>query len=470
MKLIAHPPKWIALAATMLFTTATTHAQVKKPKDMAIEADQLIKQLLKAEDGQEAELEDRLQAFLAPLVNLDSGCTTDHYVFVSERFIRAEIPEIAVTVCNSGLEKFPDSRFLYDNRGLARLVQFNQAETLDEQDRAARAARDDFRKATTLEPDTYHAHGGLAQALECLGDYGPALEAWQKALAFKDLPHSKPHRKHGTLLMRNGRMSEAAAAFVKSRERGEADAHEAQVLEMRCLLLAGERERAIAAADAILAAKTARHESLLLAAVDVCAEAAHPKTIDRLVGLMAADRTLPPADEDDAAEDVIRHRKQARAALRVLLTEGEKLNEDGKESAALRESIRKAVDHHVLMQGSEEHKKLENHPLLVFLLCETRDWSEKAWAEEILVALCAHALLQEAPSAVCRNMATALAGEEIDLDELLEPEEQRSRISGLDKTMFDADFPAAFAARKLMRRLTNARAGGEKKSPQSPSK
>ncbi|MCB9917195.1 MAG: hypothetical protein H6832_02170 [Planctomycetes bacterium] len=462
---IAHRLSLVSIAAALMFASALAQAQVKTPKDMSIEADQLIKQILKAKTDQKDKLADRLHTFLAPLLNKDTGCTTDHYVFVSERFLRAEIPEIAVMVCDKGIEKFPDSRFLYDNRGLAHLVEFNQADTLDEENRAARAARDDFRKALTFEPDTYHAHAGLAQSLECLGDYGPALEAWEKALAFKDLPHAELHRKHGTLLMRNGRMSDAAAAFAKSRERGEPDAHAARILEMRSLLLAGERERAVAAARASLTAREPRHESLLLAAVDVCAEASDGKTIDLLDRLMATDRTLPPANEDESPADVIRHRGEARAALRVLFTEAGKAL-----PAALRESIRKAVGHQVLMQGLGAQKELENHPLLVFLLCEHRDWSEKAWAEELLVALCAHSILEAAPSDMCRNIATAMAGEEIDLGALLEPEELRSRITGLEKTIFDPTFPAAFAARRLMRQLTNARPGDEKKSPKSPSK
>jgi len=192
-----------------------------------------------------------IDAFVEPMLG-KPGYSLDHYVEVSSPLL-AVYPAAALKVSEAGLKQFPDSRFLHDHVGFA------HAKLADDQKPGAawlthmRAAEQAFRKSLTLKPETFHAHGGLCQVLDCLGQPEEALrelELTVKGAAEAQVPMPHLAFRRGSLLLRANKPAEALAA-LQSDTLDEAARESAQVLILRAHALAGDAAKVEAQAKAM---------------------------------------------------------------------------------------------------------------------------------------------------------------------------------------------------------------------------
>jgi hypothetical protein len=249
-------------APWVLVTLATPPLNAQDPpgvQQMAQQAQELGKRLGGLqEDASENKQQiasacKEIDAFVEPMLD-KPGYSLDHYVQVSSPLLEV-YPAAALKVSEAGLKQFPDSRFLHDHVGFA------HAKLADDQKPGAvwlthmRAAEQAFRKSLTLKPETFHAHLGLCQVLDCLGQQEEALRELElsvKGAAEAQVPMPHLALRRGSLLLRANKPADALAA-LQSGTLDEAAREAAQVLILRAHALAGDAAKVEAQAKAMAA-------------------------------------------------------------------------------------------------------------------------------------------------------------------------------------------------------------------------
>lgn len=189
--------------------------------------------------------------FVEPVLG-KPGYSLEHYVQISSPFLEV-YAAAALKVAEAGLKHFPDSRFLYDHAGAARLHLAVERKPCKGRLDDLRAAEQSFRKALTLQPETFHAHVGLAQTLDLLGQQEEALReldlaAKAVAAAKEKIPQLPLIR--ACMLLRANKPADALA-LLQSDQIDDETKKGVQILVLRAHALAGDAARVAAQAKAM---------------------------------------------------------------------------------------------------------------------------------------------------------------------------------------------------------------------------
>jgi len=394
------------IAAWIAFALPLAAQELPGVAELASQVHELAQQLAEAKDADGAEAGEKVKALtkaidelVAPLLADAAGAkqaTVEHYVEASSPLL-VPYPLAAVRVAEAGLKRFPDARFLYDHIGFAKTKLADDEKPCAQQLADFRAAEQAFRKALTLQPDTFHAHLGLFQALDHLGRYDEALQQLDVAekTAGNEAPPMLPLWR-GCLLVRARKPAEALAAL-------QADDLQARVAadgELKKYVLALMLRAAALAGDA---AKVAAQTQALKAADDSPAA-----TLEAADGLLAIGKKAdamkllankPAAGKDSDDERELAQLAQSFAALEVVANAT-----DFGAASPLRIPLGKALGHSFHSMGADKSGKpydldLSGSPVMMgVLLRRAPATPPKEWGNRLLLALCIEAMPAHKPS------------------------------------------------------------------------
>ncbi|MBM4060800.1 MAG: hypothetical protein FJ265_06860 [Planctomycetes bacterium] len=313
------------------------------------------------------------------------GLTADHYVQASSPFLRLA-PKTCLRIAESGLRRFPTSRFLCDHVGGARLVIAAGLRPGSAQVAELTAAEQAFRKALAQEPDTFHAHVGIMQVLSRLDRVPEALAELDLVAKDHDAELEVPDSwlLRAGLLMRCGRAAEAVPLLTGDGATGDLRPA-ARILLLRAHALAGDA----AAATALIAElqKEAPGTRTLVEAADALAFLGKkPEALQLLA-------QRPKAGEWKTEEERIDQLLAASAAAMEAFWKATDFSPKG----PLRAALTKALDHHFLVMDPAAKPQPKNTEvgaapvLMARLLASAPASPQKDWGNRVLLALCLRA-------------------------------------------------------------------------------
>jgi tetratricopeptide (TPR) repeat protein len=405
-------PKGIAAWIALVLPLAAQ--ELPAVADLAKQVHELAQQLAEARDAGGAEdrakvktLTQAIDALIAPLLADEAKeATVEHYVEASSPLLEP-YPLAAVRVAEAGLKHFPDARFLYDHIGFAKTRLAADEKPCAQQLADFRAAEQAFRKALTLQPDTFHAHLGLFQALDHLGRYDEALQQLDVAAktAGSEAPPLLPLWR-GCLLLRARKPAEAMAALQAEALQAKVDAdgelkRYVLVLLLRAAALGGDAAKVAAQTQALKAADDS--PAATLEAADALL------SIGKKADAMKLLANKPAAAKDGGDETETAQLAQSFAALEVVANAT-----DFGAASPLRIPLGKALGHAFLTMlpdksGKTKEVDLSGSPVMMGSLLRSAPAAPpKEWGNRLLLALCIEAMPAHKPSAEETKVAAAV--------------------------------------------------------------
>ena len=390
--------------------------QDPSPRGMARSTRALLKELTgleeadKPSDQQKEDLarcRKALQQLVDRFKEAREDLTLDHFVEVSSVMLEEQRGAECLAVAEAGLARFPESRFLLDHIGFAQTLIGVGLKPGARRLAALEAAEKAFRKALPLKPDTWHAHIGLAQALDLLDR--PAEALVELAAGMRDAAGAKtigrPWQLRAALLLRAGKHKDALAELQAAGSTAPTEDQTAlRILTLRATVLAGDTKKApelvtalLAADDSALATGAAADALLWLGKRDDAV-----KLLDkRPVGTAGAE------GEEDRADAI---RKQSHETLKVMAR-----TSDWSPAGPLRGALVKSLGHaFVAMDMGKDGKPVKvDHSgspvLMAHLVQGIPHESAKDWGNFILLALCLRAIDGYKPNESEKRIHTALS-------------------------------------------------------------
>jgi thioredoxin-like negative regulator of GroEL len=299
-----------------------------------------------------------------------------------------------VRVAEAGLKRFADSRFLWDHVGFATSkIAFEEQPSAAQMGRARKAA-DAFRKALTLQPDTYHAHLGLYQALDRLGEPEEALQQLEVAAkaataAGEQLPLLPLLR--GIALLHANKPADAVTSLQSDALPSEFKPA-AQILTLRAYALAGDAAKVAAQIEALQ--KSDDSPRAALEGADALLWLGRKEDAMKLL----AKKPAPAKEGDDEVEQA--QLAQSFAALELFANAT-----DFGAASPTRIPLGKALGHRFAAflpdkSGKTREVDLSSSPVMMSsLLVSAPPEPMKDWANRLLQALCIEAMPAHKPSA-----------------------------------------------------------------------
>ncbi|HEU4420334.1 MAG TPA: tetratricopeptide repeat protein, partial [Planctomycetota bacterium] len=381
----------VLAVATVILSGA--RAQTPSEEDVARTARTLAQQLGelgRADDkAQLAAKRKDLAAFVALCVK-GEGFTEQHFVRAGFPFLGGEW-QAALAISEAGTARFPESRFLHDHVGYARITG-----AFAEPPSAARvaglgAAEAAFRKALQCKPDTWHAHAGLYQVLEHLGYCDEALRELDKALQHAEAGATinLTWLRRTGLLMRCERAKEALAV-LKAVTPEDDEKVDVQIMLLRATALCGDAAATQAAANALRALESSPRT--LVEAADALAYAG--KTDEALK--LLAQRPKHGKFESEEEREAQLYSQSAEAMEAFLKAT------DFSPGGPLRAALTKALDHHFFLMGAGGRQDdLAGSPVMMTKLLGDSGMAEepiKDWGNHVLFVLSMRAVPAHEPT------------------------------------------------------------------------
>jgi tetratricopeptide (TPR) repeat protein len=218
------PVPW--LTAGLLTFTAAAAAQAPSPRELAERAHRIAQQHAAADESDDRAATKAAAQQLATLLDEAKAAkdwTAEHFVEASSPLLGAH-PAEGLAISEAGLKLFPDSRFLWDHAGFAQTALADAMRPGKRRVDGFTAAVKSFEQSLQRQPDTWHAHLGLAQALDSLGDAEGALRELKVALGDEQGKQGIPHAgmRLAALSLRLGKWPEALAAIDQATDVEEA--------------------------------------------------------------------------------------------------------------------------------------------------------------------------------------------------------------------------------------------------------
>ncbi len=368
-----------------------------------------------------------------------------HFLNASKFFTERDDPARALKICLAGKRKYPKSRFILDNLGLAYLLEARDASKAEERTRALRKAYRTFKKAVKLKPDTYHAHFGLFQAAYHLGRYETALEELEKFRSFKDAPRplKKPRTMEGKTLLGAGRFEKAAAALKDPAALRE-DPNNG-ILAMRALALAGKTKEALALAEE-LEKKGADPRLARWAKADLLIFLGKKKEAVHFL------KKHPVKRKKDESKGSFLLAGQAQAGLRFLSLLGPKT------TSKIRRGLPKILDHKFILFLPGKGKKpkelrLNASPIAMAKLMIECPPSVKIGENTVYLSLLSLALQRHKPTSFEKKYVLPYKVWTEDVKKLGTPDGLRECIRKLRRGLLNPSFNCALTAWKLAQYL-----------------
>jgi hypothetical protein len=379
------PMRRSLLALSLLVPPAFAQA-IPAPDELAREAGSLAEQVTSLAKGASpndpalAAAKKELAAFVAKC-EAAVAWSERHYVEAGSPLL-GPCDREALAITEAGLKQFPKSRFLWDHKGFALLSLVANDRPSAARLRGLQDAAAAFTAATKLGPDTMHAHVGLCQVLDHLGDVDGALRELQVVLADPQGKATVPAwLLAASLNLRKGNTKEVLTALADA----PADqAFEAAILKLRAHALAKDAAATATAITALLAVEDSPRTQLEAAdAWFVLGKKAEAK--QALARLPAADQTGSDDDREAALQ------AQSGRALAVYWDAS-----DVSAKGPLRAAWTQALGHKfVVMEPAKPKPKetdLSSSPrAMTYLLAQAMaadSEGTKAWANRALLVAC----------------------------------------------------------------------------------
>jgi tetratricopeptide (TPR) repeat protein len=402
-----HRPFAVTLLALML--PATIAAQTPSVEAIARTAQELTQRVVQLKDQVDADENARadlnaaqaeLDAFVRKLGQME-GLTVEHFVQASAPLLET-LPERCVSVCEAGLRHHTDARFLHDNLGFARLTLAAQRSPDAGQTTLAQQAAASFRQALKCQPETFHSHLGLSQALHLLGQGEEALQQFELCLQDADgrsaLADAWDLR--ASLLLGGGKPQDALD-LLSPMVSSAADPIPLRILTLRAKALLGDAAAVQKAADALRDAESSPRT--LIEAADALAFVG--KTKEALALLAQRPAIGKWHDEDERLAQLY---AQTGAAMEAFWQAKDV------STTPFRAALTQALDHHILvMEAGAKGKQtdLAGSPVLMAQMLLTMPAEAiKDWGNHLLFVLCVRAAPSHEPSALEQQMAVVYAG------------------------------------------------------------
>ncbi|GEM_PF-6001851 len=387
----------------------------------------------------------KIEALVAALEDRSKAWTENHYLAVSKCLLDLGPPRLCARAAEAGLKRFPKSRFLLDNRGMAYLRIATETEDDDEFAEAADLAEESFLAARKLPPKTFHASFGLFQLYRLVGEDEDAWKALSRLEGFREWKMGlRPFFRFdiGQLLIGRDRFEEALRE-LEDPQVLEDHPLEGRVLLARVRALLGKTGKALETSSEAVK-RFPGEPSALAAHADLLAELGKRSEALKLLG---KPRPEPEGEEDADSKD----EKKSLSCLTLLLRREKAPPEK------LRKDLTRALGHRFLViendekTGKPKQTDVISDPYFLLQLLEDRDDTPVAWVESLLKFLAVKALpaYKESPREA-KLRATLIEEEKLKAWRNGEAiEEYRKEIL---KGLADPDFAGAFLARRLLKR------------------
>lgn len=440
-----HRPVHAFLLALTLAPAAT--AQAPSVEEVARTAQGLAQRLVQLQE-QAAEDENASADLRAVQAELDKfvkvlgeteGLSSEHFVHASAPLLEA-LPEQCVRVCELGLQRHPEARFLLDNLGFALLTLANDAPPAAAQFALGRRAEAAFRRALQHQPETFHAHLGLCQALDLLGQPEEALAQFELCVADAEgrAVLGDAWELHASLLLCGGKPQDALdrlSPMVSSA----ADPIPLRILTLRARALLGDAAAVEKAAQALRSAEASPRT--LIEAADALAY------VGRTEAALALLAQRPPIGAwHDEQERIDQLYAQTGAAMEAFWRTKD-VN-----APPFRAALTKALDHHMLvMEAGAKGKQtdLASSPVMMAQMLATMPAEAiKDWGNHLLFVLCVRAAPAHQPSPLEQQMAAIHAGKP-------QPtaDDVPARLAALRRGVGHADAAAGLTGRRAAEQL-----------------
>ncbi len=369
----------------------------------------------------------------------------NHFLETSKFFLERNDGPRALRICLAGARRYPKSRYLLDNLGLAYLLAAREAKKPRERTQALKKAYRAFKRAVRLKPDTYHAHFGLFQAAYHLGRYETALEELEKYKSFKDAPRpmKRPRTMEGKTLLGAGRFDKAAALLKDPATLKEDSSN--GILAVRALALAGKTEEALALAEE-LEKKGVDPRLARWAKADLLIFLGKRKEAVRFL------KKHPVKRKKDETEAEFKLARQAQAGLRYLslLTP--------KTVGKIRRGLPKILDHKFILFLPGKGKKpkemlLNSSSIAMAKLMINCPPSAKIGENTVYLALLSLDLQRHKPTFFEKKYVLPYKVWTDDVKKLGTPDGLRECIRKLRRGLLDPEFNCALTAWKLAQYL-----------------
>ncbi|MBL8726876.1 MAG: hypothetical protein JNM25_00505 [Planctomycetes bacterium] len=399
-------------AASLLALTLSQNVAAQTPlsvEEVARTAQELAQRVVQMQEQADADENARadlnaaqaeLHTFVRRLAEAD-GLTIDHYVQASAPLLDL-LPEQCVVVCEAGLRHHPEARFLYDHLGFARLTLAAHQPVSAAQVALARQAEAAFRKALQCQPETFHSHLGLCQALDLLGNGEQALEQFELCLQDAEGRSvlADAWELRASLLLGGGKPKDALD-LLSPMVSSAADPILLRILMLRARALLGDAAAVEKAAAALRDAEPSART--LIEAADALAYVG--KTKQALALLAQRPPTGAWHDEDERINQLY---AQTGAAMEAFWQAKDP------NAAPFRATLTTALDHHILvMEAGTKGKQTDlasSPPLMAQMLATMPAEPIKDWGNHVLFVLCVRATPSHKPTPLEQQMAAVYAG------------------------------------------------------------
>ena len=383
------------LLVPVLVLGAVVGAQAPSTADLAQRAHRLSQRLSelgdveKPSDEQKAQLaaKEKELADLVALCTKGDGFTERHFLEAGSPLLSG-FPHEALAISEAGVARFPQSRFLHDHVGYAHTAAAGDRPCAAQLS-SLRAGEAAFRKALQCTPDTWHAHMGLYQVLDVLGQCDEALRELDVALKDDEAAAAVrvPWLRRASLLMRGGK-PEDAIAVLQGVEPDDDDKVYLSILRLRAAALAKDLTVLDAAAKELRALDDSPRTIVEVA--DALATAGKKDDALKLLAKRPA-RTKTWKDDDERIAQIW---LQSAAALEVVLKAT-----DLSAKGPLRGALTKSLEHTFLVYDGGNKVDLTSSPLAMATLASNCPRSnEKDWANRIALLLSLRTMADHQPS------------------------------------------------------------------------
>lgn len=416
------PTQLLPFLITTTFAVALL-AQAPHPSALAQKANDLAHQIgeLADVDAPSAEQKRTLAAARKELaefvakVTTTAGLAAEHFVEAGSPLL-GPCPAEALAISEAGVKAFPQSRFLLDHVGTAHLglamARRPGAARVDGLRRAEQA----FRQALQLPPDTFHAHAGLFQCLDFLGEVQEALRELRHVLADADGQRAIPTPwVHVTsLLLRAGTPREALATLEAAKTDDDADPLWRPILLLRAHAIAKDVPATEAAAKALRELEDSPRTQLEVA--DALFFIGRKSDAQKVLARLPA---IGKWESDE--ERVGQLFAQSGAALAAYWQ-----TNDITAKGPLRAGLTKALDHKFVVMDPTAKPKPKESDLsaspraMAYLVTQAMqsDEGQKDWANRVLLVLSVQASADYKPPAFEAGLLAALEKDRVVADDI----------------------------------------------------
>ena len=370
------------------------------------------------------------------------GVTPEHFIGAVQRLIDAEQAGRGARMAAQAIAVFPkdfEVRVQHGNAMLSLAMEMGDDAFYD----MVEAAEKSFLRARAINKESAKPWFGLYQVQEALGEDEKALEHLDAALEKKgaDDEVDRPRIRRGQLLMRLGKMKDAARQFDTSLARKQ-DAFQACVLAARCYVLEGDAKRA----ERVFG-RLEKSEGETIRVVQAKADMLYALgKVSDARNLLAA--SVPPKKAGESFEEL--HERQSAESMACLM---ESMAKGKLEAARKKLPAILGIQFFTMMPSKSdpevrERRNVDQNPTFMLYELGRTEKTAQYWAEEVLATLCQQALTSYESSDSEKFIEVQLYDYD-EREELRSKESWDMQLEYLESYLATPDFRGALLAREL---------------------